>query len=337
MAGKELYIEPILDANLSVVPGLSENIAEMTAQLNETTRILMNMMGNQGLELHQQAYNGSAFSALTLTGLNFPSDAADTAEAASIRFTTDLAYNKFVTSEWVYQEFSGKAHIDGGIQFYPWIDLKNTRKVKIPYASHNGLSLTSVELTIYFVGGGSETINGSVGDSFTFEGVGGTIETGYYAVFDLPNVEKQVASAAIKTTWNSTSNAGYYLLAPILVNAEDMEETQIIYYYPKIRFNSANALAFKTLPGVQNKIWTTSVKITLPDIATVGSWTTFLLNGNIEGASVAIIDNTTNEILLALPAATSDITQLTQTNDLALKVTFGSLTNVINSIAQRYY
>ncbi len=338
MGSRELYIQPILEENLSVVPGMSEAMNTMTAQLNETTRILMNMMGNQGLQLNQQAYNGSAFSALTKTNswgiFNAPYPAI-----VSVYDSTQYTC------------------ADNGVAF------GNINKTSQDYTIGGNISLMLEQNEQYFA---PATINwqgwASNGGSWYFKaafgfkdgtGTGGYITSSTSSSGTTPctisipaeHQGKQITSASIAfviTGSAGTINANFGM--PIFADENGNAKALINKRLKYLSFNSANAFTYYAAPtnsaisaAVMDIVYPQTAYITLPDIQNVGSWATFLTNGNIEGVNLAIVDNTSHDILLALPAKTSDITELTQTNNLALSVSMTSETQVINSIAQRYY
>lgn len=335
MAGKELYIEPILDANLSVVPELSENIAEMTAQLNETTRIMMNMLSNQGLELHQEAYNGSAFSALTVKNntYSFTKDnpavlTMDTGNTACRpdEVSHDISVGSGGTRN--LQCYFRPVYLDDEVYTTP-------EKFIFRYGSDQVLTKVSVTAKFWFSSGSielTEESNLSIG----------TLE------FTMP--EEKIGEPLPAVNFTITVTASPYtdkrfiVQTPVLRNTGESDITVVNKRVKTLSFNGANAFTFYAPPAsgvvtadISSKIIPQTAFITLPDIVSVGTWATFLTNGSIDGVSLALVDNTSHDILITLPAATSDITPLVQTNNLALSVSMASQTQVINSIAQRYY
>lgn len=347
MGSKELFLQPILEENLSVVPGLANNISEMTAQLNETTRILMNMMSNQGLELHQEAYSGATFSALTLTNLG---ESGATGYLSNLqKIYPDHNFNEYIAAQSISDEHGVKIYGDGNttdIRFSfrdygeQYFDFRDTEEIQILSVSKNNAIVTDCTFKVYdFDKGQNVTFSGTIATT-----VDGATRTNI-ATFEISEENRKFFNGYMQIFFTITPPPGdpgtfeFDVYTPIKIDTDNNKTQYNLYNYPRLVFNSANALTYAADAWVRNAInpQAASAKITLPDIGAVGSWATFLVNGNIEGASLAIVDDTTNDTLVVLPAATSDITSLVQTSNLALKVILPERANVINSIAQRYY
>jgi len=335
MAGKELYIEPILDANLSVVPGLSDNIAEMTAQLNETTRILTNVLANQGLEAHQQAYNGSAFSALTVKNNTY----SFTKDNPAV-LTMDTG-NTACRPDEVSHDISVGSGGTRSLQCYfrpDYLDdetYTTPEKVLFGYGSDQVITKVSVTAKFWFASGSIELTQES---NLSI----GTLE------FTLPAERVGEPLPAINFTITITASPytdkRFVIKTPVLRNTGESDITVVNKRVKILSFNAVNAFTYYAPPisgavtaEISSKIMPQTAFITLPDIVSVGTWAVFLVNGNIDGVSLALVDNTSHDIIALLPAATSDISSVTQTSNLALSVSMTAETQVIRSIAQRYY
>ena len=335
MAGKELYIEPILDANLNVVPGLSENIAQMTAQLNETTRILTNVLANQGLEAHQKAYNGSAFSSLTVNNNAWDMTRPNTAVLSLMT----SGGNEVCTASEVSDHISvSGGQISFGIYLRPEFseeEYSTPEKLEFSYGSDQVFSKISVKATFWFPSGPveiTEESNLSIGS----------------VTFTLPAevVGAQLPSVNFDCTITAAdySNKRFVVYMPVLKTTGESDVTIVNKRIKKLAFNTANAFTFyapaasgSVTADISNVIIPQRAFISLPDIIDVGTWAVFLTNGSIDGVNMALVDDTSHDLLVTLPAATSDISSLTQTSNLALSVSMTEQTQVINSIAQRYY
>ncbi len=337
MGSKELYIQPILEENLSVVPGLSENIGTMTAQLNETTRILMNMLSNQGLQLHQTAYNGSAFSALTHANSWGVFDYAIPAFLA----LTDSNQNVCKPDAVGNTNFTKVSGVDFETYVFG-IYLNNEKNYHIP-ATVSMQLWSNVATSWRLIGNFSFTDGTNTGElTSTSSGSGSTP-----CEFTIPNEHqgKLINGCYLRAIFSGGSGTGTYQIGtPIFADADGNSLQLVNKRIKTLKFNSANAFTYYAAPTSGNitaevyaNIIPQTAYITLPDIQNVGTWATFLINGNIDGANISIVDNTSHNLLLSLPAATSDITDLVQTNNLALSVSMTAETQVINSIAQRYY
>jgi len=343
MAGKELYIEPILDANLSVVPGLSDNIAEMTAQLNETTRILTNVLANQGLEAHQEAYNSSAFAALTLKHSWRVFDASIT----GMLYINGTSFN--VSKPDSVGINNGFSKVDSETKTVQVENAVNTGGI---FDDHYYVG-EKVKAKAWCTANGSQYIEANI--SFKDDTQTGTLTSttttsgNAFCEITIPEEHrgKEVAFAQYKVYFSGGSTISDKNMVFSNLTYSDTEGNDKAFVNKRIKrvtFNSVNALTFYAEPTSSNitaevldVIIPNTVFVTLPDIATVGTWAVFLTNGNIEGVNLALVDNTTHELVALLPAATSDISSVTQTSNLALSVSMTAETQVIRSIAQRYY
>ena len=337
MAGKELYIEPILDANLSVVPGLSDNIAEMTAQLNETTRILTNVLANQGLEAHQQAYNGSAFSALTLARAPYYLNTAIPAEFSLLKTGYNLCGADEVRMEGTLNKTSG-------------VDFSAGARCYLLQSEEEYYAPANISVTIFATTGGSWKYTAKVyfWDGTSTDVLTSNTSSSEPCVISIPaeHQGKRIRSMDMNVvlTGGSATDGRLTVHTPIFDDAEGNSKQMVNHRFKYIGFNAANALSIHAdaksayiIADVLDVVIPQTAYISLPDIVSVGTWAVFLTNGNIEGTSLALVDDTSHDLIATLPAATSDISNVVQTSNLAFSAKFTTETQVINSIAQRYY
>jgi len=339
MGSPELYIQPILaeslqelDAAMSVMPGVAESMQTMTNQLNQTTRIMMNLLENQGLEQHQAPYTGASFSALTLAKATNPF------RYAGGDVTSLFCYSKnavtAATDEYItFNTDNGRA----AVQYYcepMGILLDNVVKIEFPFELGSGYSLYGTdEANIAYMDGTNEAITPVYSDGKVTLTTSGT------------NLDKKMRMPSFKLGVTGSSGSDTKVGAPIVTLADDTTVTLPIRYWKEIGFNSVNALTHvaKTQSTVTCQLADTpypqTVFLTIPDEANVSKWSTAVLNGNIEGLTLAIADNTSHDILIALNAATSDISELQQFTNLALRVDFTKLSalSTLTGFTLRYF
>ena len=338
MAGKELYIEPILEQNLSVVPGLAENIAEMTTQLGETTRILMNVVSNQGIEQHQAAYSGSALSSLTFVN----STISGSDERTSIYINdagggTPASVDSCTASQIVFKTWAtregGNAETNINIQFVkrPYI-YPLGEKVSVPITATGTTTFSNITAYFYPSGGSQTQVNG-------------TYSNGEF-VFDIPEAIQNTACGFWQIYFHMVStidNAQFTVCAEKYTHGDSVETAEIV-YYKKLGFNSANALTLLstkdaniTCPSSTEYVQTGY--LTIPDELSVGQWNVALLNGSGIGTNLIfdLVDDTTHSLIAHLPTGTVDISAVQQMSNLALKITTTPVIGTLTGFALRYF
>lgn len=317
MGSSELYIQRILQQNLSVVPTMAAALDTMTEQLNQTTRIMMNLLENQGITQNQAAYSGSTLAALTLTG--------DTTGHNCVEWSNtgqESGYPKFINNMLALKT-SSSSYLSGTLTYYN-IDLTGVSKIHIPELDSPGLwnpsSITLADGTGINVSGRYFTIptaQQKFQKTIRFNGV--SLQRSTQALFEAP-----------KKVFTSGATEQPFYTEP--------------FYFNGLGFNSSNTLVEQApaniYSGAELGSMSLTAFLTIPDESSVAKWSTCLLNGSLEGVAAAIVDNTSHDILLTLPADTNDISQLHQTTNLALMLTFagdGNAAKVLNSFALRYF
>ena len=338
MGSPELHIQPILaeslqelDAAMSVMPGVAESMQTMTNQLNQTTRIMMNLLENQGLEQHQAPYTGASFSALTLAKTTNPFRYA-TGDVTSLFCYSKNAVTA-ATDEYIeFNADNGRA----AAQYYcePMeITPDNVAKIEFPVTLGSGLSVGSLEGEITYMDGTSETITPTYSDGIL------TLTP------NSANVSKKIKLPSFKINTIGDSGSVTRVGVPVVTQTDGTTINLPIRYWKEIGFNSVNALTHvaKSQSSVTcqeaPRPYPQTVFITIPDEANVSKWSTAVLNGNIEGLTLSIVDDTSHDFLIALSAATSDISELQQFTNLALRVDFTVLSalSTLTGFTLRYF
>ena len=310
MAGKEIFIEPILDENLSVIPGLAENIASMTEQLNQTTQIMMDLLGHQGLPQNQAAFTGAALAALTLSGDVTPmynvkayGDAPPTsANSITVRTTGKLQRPTF--------------DVDESLS-----DLTDVTSVSLRYSNVTvaNLKLYTDETTV------ERTLEYSASGRVLTWSIPQECRKKYHKIEFYGNTQGDsgtVNNQFTNITYNGKS--GYFQFKE----------------YPHVGFNSNNVLTYiatSTLEKDYTKMETAF--LTIPDQASVAEWSTCVL-AKSEAIGAAIVDATTHDVLITLPAATNAINQLKEYTNLALMLVFpgdGDASKHLSNFVLRYF
>lgn len=303
MAGKELYIQPILDSSLS---SLTSNISSMNTQLSETTRILMNILNNQGLEQHQSAYTGATFSALTIN--------TDTTAKYNIDITEHITV---VNNNTVHSA----SYSNQKIEINTGDNLNLTGVTEIVLTNSVLWSYNFKLLTLYI--NENESININVQSKGTYVGA-----------FTIPQ--------EYQTRLYKIEFSNFTAYDPFDVTIQYTGGTFEIKEVAHLAFNSSNILTWAVSNNLLQPLCSESktAYITIPDIQGVATWVSTLLKGNLEGVSVALVDNTTHDLIKVLPTATSDISDVQQLSGLALMVTFagdGNALKYMSGFTMRYY
>lgn len=309
MAGSELFIQHILHENLSVVPGLAENIATMTEQLDQTTQIMMDLLGHQGLPQNQAAFVGAALAALTLSG--------DTAAAFNVKAYGDAPPTS-VNS--ITVRTTGKNQRPTFTVDESAADLTGVTSVTIKYSN-----LTIQSLRLYT---DEETVESTITYSSS---------SGYTLTFPIPQeCRKQYYKIEFYGTTQGDSGA---------VNNQFTNITYVggafaFKEYPHIGFNANNVLTYVSTSNIEKDYTKTETAfLTIPDQADVAEWSTCVLS-KTDAIGAAIVDNTTHDVLMTLPAATNAINQLKEYTNLALMLVFpgdGDVSKHLSNFVLRYF
>lgn len=335
MGSENIYLQPILaetmnelDASMSVMPLVSDNIAAMNEQLNETTRILMNLLANQGLTVQQAAYTGASLAALSITG--------DTASVlqAFISFSEATFVSESGATTWQFSKTATGDVVPFSADMRFDEDLRSTGGKILFTASVTGgakLPVTKYQILLY-------NEDGEIFKEVSADFGANTNPFNVEITLSAEECQNTLKRVTISGNYhNNATNAIYFYTPYLVVESKNIKPVNL----PGININSANAITYITRAGVQN-LYTQNetVFITLPDIQSVAKWNALLLNGSINGVIASLVDNTSHDLLMLLPSATNDISELQQFSNLALCLTFvgdGNAAKTITGVIQRYF
>lgn len=321
MGSPELFLQPIIRGSLG---DMTENIASMNTQLSETTRILMNILNNQGLTQNQKAYAGSSLGALTKNA------SAAGGYTAQISATSGAQYIGDVALYDTYLRWRGSGSASGISFKFNCVDLNDAAKFIVNIRAGAGSAAGTLwAVTKATFEDGTETTDIS------------SSSNGY--VINVPVGQRKTQNVDI-TVSNTLSNGNYVsVFAPSKETISGQTVSLGLNYFPEIGINSSGVLTYLAAPSgniyTVNKNIFRPIYITIPDISEVAQWISCVINGNLDGISAAIVDNTTHDILKVLTAKTNDISDITQLTGLAIFFAFapGNDVKYVSGFALRYF
>lgn len=321
MAGQDIFFQPIIH---NALEGMTENIESMNTQLSETTRILMNILNNQGLAQNQKAYAGSSLGALTKNA------SAAGGYTAQIAATSGAQYISDVTLYDTYLRWRGGGSVSGISFKYNCVDLSDATKfISNIRDGAGGASATLWTVTKAIFEDGTETTD--IASS----------SNGY--IINVPAAQRKTQNVEVFVSNGLTSGHYVSVFAPSKETIDGQTVSLGLNYFPEIGINASGILTYLTAPAGNiypvNKNILRPVYITIPDIAEVAQWISCVINGNLTGIAAALVDNTTHDVLKVLSSKTNDISDVTQLTGLAILFAFapGDDIKYISGFALRYF
>ncbi len=291
MAGKELYIQPILEDSLKSVKDMSEHMADIAAQFTESIRIQSNILASTGLSQKQEVFSQSTLSSLpiksTPRAVNVIDDFGNDINPQGVLINVPVSQGK-------------------GPNLITFIAFEDMTEITVTYVKSASSSFSSPskftiefckQIMTYPVSGVTCTLNG-------FNIPKGTVVKCYYLE---------------ASSWGNVD-------VTITSNGKNVLKMS------GLKFDTNHNI--KTLNGVGG-----DGVIPIPSVDGVGTWSACLVNGDLTGVNLSIVDTSSGVKLIDLAGTITDISTLTQLSNFGLKADFveGSENSYISAIIFRYF